>query len=453
MENIIKTWKIDIKELSKREILILDWAYWTEIQKKEIPENAWDKKTKWCNELLNKTSPKTIKEIHESYIKSWANIIKTNTFWTSPWTLQDYGLENNSYELSFEWAKIAKEACLEFNEDEELFVAWTIWPWSKIPSFDNISYDEMYEWYKEVARWLVDWWVDLFLLETCQDPLQIKVALHACQDVSKETPIMVSVTIEENSHMLVWTSVETIANILDWFDILSVWFNCGTWPKEITEHIEKLSKLTNVPISIHANAWMPKNIWGETVYPMESKEFSSLQNNFLNKGNVWILWWCCGTTPEHIKELKNKTCNIVKKSLSIGVATPLNNFVTSLFESVEFKKWEVLLIWERCNASGSKIFKKLIEEGNIEAAIEIAKKQIVNWASIIDINVAIPGLEENKIMINLIKEFRTKILAPLMIDSNSAHVIENALKLIWGKPIINSISLEDWEENLWIICE
>jgi 5-methyltetrahydrofolate--homocysteine methyltransferase len=123
MEKISQTQKTDIKELLKQKILILDWAYWTEIQKKEIPENAWNKKTEWCNELLNKTSPETIKEIHKSYIESWVNIIKTNTFWTSPWTLEDYWLENSSYDLSFAWAKIAKESCLESNVNEELFVA------------------------------------------------------------------------------------------------------------------------------------------------------------------------------------------------------------------------------------------------------------------------------------------------------------------------------------------
>jgi len=458
MEHINNYPKNDIRESLKQKVLILDWAMGTEIQKKEISKNAWDKKTDWCNEFLNITSPETIKEIHKSYIKAWANIIKTNTFWTSPWTLEDYGLENDAYSLSFAWAKLAKEACTENKKNNELFVAWTIWPGSKIPSFWDISYNEMYNWYWEVVRWLSEWGADIFLIETSQDPLQLKAALHACQDIDKDIPVMISVTIEENNAMLVWTWVETIAHILDWFDVLSVWFNCWTGPDEIKKHIEKFSKISNVPVSIHTNAWMPKNVWGETVYSMDSNNFSEKQSNFLDFKNVSILWGCCGTTPEHIKELKNQTCNYISNAVSTEGFNPLNtdktnNFVTSLYESVEFKKWQVLLIWERCNASWSKIFKEIIENWNIEKAIEIAKTQISAWANIIDVNVAIPGLDEKSIMIKIIKEFRTKILLPLMIDSNSPETIEEALKLIWGKPIINSVSLEDWEENLEIICK
>ena len=447
--------QIDIKQLLKQKVLILDWAMGTQLQKKELPKNAWDKKTEGCNELLNTSSEETIKNIHLDYIKSWANIIKTNTFWTSPWTLEEYGLENETYELSFAWARIAKEACLESSENEELFVAWTIWPGSKIPSFNDISYDEMYDWYKNVAKWLIQWWVDLFLLETCQDPLQIKVALHACLDISaelkKEIPVMVSITIEDNDHMLIWTDVETIANILDGFDILSVGFNCWTWPEEVAKHVDELSKLTNIPISIHANAWIPKNIGWKTIYPMEDKEFSSLQKEFLDKPNVWILGWCCWTTPEHIKKLREATCDNIW--VVIEHRENKNNFVSSLFKSVEFKSGEVLLIWERCNATGSRKFKEMIEGGDIEQAIEVAKQQIVSGASIIDINVEIPGLIENENMQKIIKEFRTKILLPLMIDSTNPDTIENALKLIGWKPIINSVNLENWEEDLEKICK
>jgi len=460
MERLEFNKKSNLEELLKQKVLILDWAMGTEIQKKEIPENAWDKKTQWCNELLNITAPNIIKEIHKDYIKAWANIIKTNTFWTSPWTLEDYELSDKAYELSFTWANIAKELCFESGIKGELFVAWTIWPGSKIPSFWDISYDKMYQGYREVVKWLSEWWVDIFLIETSQDPLQLKVALHACQDINKDIPIMISVTIEENNTMLVWTSVETIAHILDWFDVLSVWFNCWTWPDEVKKHIEKFSKISNVPVSIYTNAWIPENIWWRTVYPMDSKNFSKKQVNFLDFRNVSILWWCCWTTPKHIEELKNQTSSYISNVVSTEDFSPLNirlwdnnNFVTSLYESVEFKKWQVLLIWERCNASWSKIFREIIENGNIEKAIEIAKTQISDWANIIDVNVDIPGLDEKTNMRKIIKEFRTKILLPLMIDSNSPETIEEALKLIWAKPIINSVSLEDWEKNLEVICK
>ena len=225
-----------LKDLIKEKVIVIDGAMGTQIQNANIPKDAWEN-LEGCNELLNVTCKDIIANIHKEYLKAGADIIKTNTFGALPWVLDDYGIGERTYELALSGAQIVKDLCLEFSQtDKPRFCAGSLGPGTKLPSLGHISYDEMYEGYSKAVYGLIDGGVDVFLIETAQDPLQIKAALHACEEANRQKathiPIMVSVTIELSGTMLIGTDAETIATILEPFDILSLGFNCGTGPEQ-----------------------------------------------------------------------------------------------------------------------------------------------------------------------------------------------------------------------------
>ena len=247
-----------LQELIKEKILVIDGAMGTQIQALEISAAQWENK-EGCNELLNVTASDEISKIHRGYLLAGADIIKTNTFGALPWVLDDYGIGERAYELARAGVEIVKAACADFaTEQKPRFTAAAFGPGTKLPSLGHIGYDEMYEGYKEAARGAIDGGCDLFLIETAQDPLQIKAALHAITDAQTalhvKLPIMVSVTIELSGTMLIGTDATTIATILEPFDILSLGFNCGTGPEQVEKHVKTLSSVWSKPISVHANA-------------------------------------------------------------------------------------------------------------------------------------------------------------------------------------------------------
>ncbi len=209
----------------------------TQLQAANIKHEQWQyegEDLEGCNELLNETAQDVLRKIHDDYAASGANLLTTNTFGTMPWVLDEYGISHKAYELSRLGAQLVKESCLKFeDENSPRFVLGSVGPGTKLPSLGHIKYDEMYEGYKVVANGLADGGCDIFLLETCQDPLQIKAALHALNDSHPEIPVMVSVTIELTGTMLIGTDAQTIAAIMEPFNILSLGFNCEQDLKQV----------------------------------------------------------------------------------------------------------------------------------------------------------------------------------------------------------------------------
>ncbi len=439
----------NIKKLIAEKVLIMDGAMGTQIQALKIPDLVWEGKV-GCNELLNTTFSHEIYKIHRSYLIAGADLIKTNTFGAIPWVLDDYEIGEKSYELSRAGAEIVKKACDEFSTtDKPRFVVGSIGPGTKLPSLGHIKYDEMYEGYCQTAKGLADGGTDIFLLETCQDPLQIKSALHAAQDTAPHIPIMVSVTIELSGTMLIGTNTQSIATILEPFDILSLGFNCGTGPAQVKKHIKKLSEIWHKPISIHANAGLPQNRGGYTFYPMNPDEFSQLQNEFLEFNGVAILGGCCGTTPQHIAKLS--------ATVGVTVPSPPKGFhpksLASLFESVELVQAPApFLIGERSNATGSRAFRELLLAENYEGTLSVGQQQVRSGAHGIDISVGFAGRDETKDMNIIASLYAQKINLPLMIDSTQTKALERGLKCVGGKAIINSVNLEDGEKKFDQVC-
>ncbi|MFN3787636.1 MAG: homocysteine S-methyltransferase family protein, partial [Sulfurihydrogenibium azorense] len=336
---------MDLRSLIKERVLVIDGAMGTMIQSTIIPMSAWDGKV-GCNEILNITAPQIIQNIHEKYLQAGADIIKTNTFGVLPWVLEEYGIPDKAYELAKAGALLVKQLCDKYSTAEKpRFVAGSLGPGTKLPSLGHIDYDTMYEGYKVAAYGLIDGGVDVFLVETCQDPLQIKVALHALNDASKERrkdiPIMVSATIELTGTMLIGTDAQTLAAIMEPFDILTLGFNCGTGPDQVEQHLRKLSQVWKGYISVHANAGLPENRGGQTYYPMNAEEFAEKESKFLDIDGVAIVGGCCGTTPSHIKALYEKAVKLgnINAMLDLG-----NLYLKGAFGEIDLENAEKLFI-------------------------------------------------------------------------------------------------------------
>jgi 5-methyltetrahydrofolate--homocysteine methyltransferase len=440
----------------KNRPLIIDGAMGTQLQQREsdIPESAWEG-NEGCNELLNVTAPDVMRSIYSAYLTAGADLITTNTFGAFSWVLDEYGIGHRAYELSYAGAVLVKEMCNKFSTPQHpRYVLGSIGPGTKLPSLGHIHYDAMFEGYKECALGLIDGGCDIFLLETCQDPLQIKAAIHACEAANRERnrdlPIMVSVTIELSGTMLIGTDAQTITTILEPFNILSLGFNCGTGPEQVEKHVKTLSEVWGKPISVHANAGLPQNRGGYSYYPMGPDEFAAHQKRFLEYEGVSFLGGCCGTTPQHIRALVNTVSSIVPKKPCGSQPTSL----ASLFNTVALMQEPApLLIGERSNATGSKAFRELLLAEDYEGTLSVAQQQVRAGAHVLDVSVGFAGRDETRDMNQVISLYAQKIALPIMPDSTQTAALEEALKLIGGKPIINSVNLEDGIEKFDTVCQ
>ena len=441
-----------LDKIINERFLIIDGAMGTQIQNATIPAEAWGE-NEGCNELLNATAPEIILQIQKAYCEAGADIIKTNTFGAMDWVLDEYNLGHRAYELAKAGAIIAKEAASEYTHIKPRFIAGALGPGTKLPSLGHIDYDAMHKGYSEAARGLIDGGADLFLIETAQDPLQIKAALHAIFDTMEalhvKLPVMVSVTIELSGSMLIGTDAATIAAILEPFDIFSLGFNCGTGPEQVLPHVKTLSQNWAGIISVHANAGLPQNRGGMTFYPMGEVVFANEQAKFADIDGVAILGGCCGTTPQHIKAL-NFTLQNKKPKPPTGKGS---SSIASLFEAKTLVQTpSPFLVGERSNATGSKAFRELLLAQDFEGTLSVAGEQVRSGAHGLDVSVGFAGRDEAEDMRKIISLYTQKTPLPLMVDTTQLNALEAGLKCIGGRPIINSVNLEDGIEKFDKVC-
>ncbi|MEI0592781.1 homocysteine S-methyltransferase family protein [Brachyspira pilosicoli] len=454
-----------LKELIREQYLIIDGATGTELQKKEIKKEYWTfngNNIEGCNEILNITAPHIMKEIHIDYLNANANITKTNSFGAIPWVLSEYDIADKAYELAKQAAVIANEARDEYLKnpnskgdlDRDIFIAGSLGPGVKLPSLGQIGFDEIYSGYTLAARGLIEGGVDIILLETAQDVLQLKAAILAVNDtakkLNKDIPIMVSVTIEKEGTMLLGTDIETAYTILSNLDIFSIGMNCGTGPDMAMQHIKKLSEISCLPISIHSNAGLPENRDGKAYYSMTAEEFTDINSEFFNLSGLAFIGGCCGTTPKHIEALAKKVKGVKPKKTALEKQRA---YIASLFNSVSIKQEPApLMIGERSNATGSKIFRELMIAGDMDGMLDVGIKQVKSGSHAIDVNAAWAGRDEIEDITKIISAYVKQISLPLVIDAIKPDVIEAALKVYGGKPIINSANMEQGEEKFDAIC-
>lgn len=441
-----------LEKLSAEKYLILDGAMGTQIQEIGVPETAWENAA-GCNELLNVTAPEIIETIHRHYLEAGADIIKTNTFGCLPWVLDEFDQGHRNREFSRAGAAVAKKACDAFSTPEKpRFVAASLGPGTRLPSLGHMKFDEMKAGYADAAIGVIEGGADLILLETCQDPLQIKAALHgvyaAFDETGKKLPVMVSATIETGGAMLIGTNAATFAAIFEPFDLLSVGLNCGMGPDGVAKHLRALAHHTGKRVSIHSNAGLPLNVGGRTVYPMGPQEFARLQGELAELPGVCFLGGCCGTTPKHIAALAE---HLAGKKPHAPTGKKLYA-LASLFDYKPLFGEKLFWIGERANATGSKAFRELLLAENYEGTLTVAQEQVRAGAHGLDVSVGFAGRDEFKDTNEVVSRYALNIPLPLMVDSTKPEAIETGLKLIGGRPIINSANLEEGEPRFMRIA-
>ena len=409
-----------------------------------------------CNENLVLSSPNTVEQVHNSFLEAGCHVIETNTFGASSIVLDEYSISNKAYEINKKAAQIAQKCANLFSSiNTPRFVAGSIGPTTKLPTLGHISFDKLKDSYEEQINGLIDGGIDLLLIETCQDVLQIKSALSASQEVIKnrniELPIMISITMETTGTMLVGSDIASALTILEPYNIDILGLNCATGPVQMKEHIKYLAENSPFAISCIPNAGLPENIGGVAHYKLTPLELKMQLMNFIYDFNVQLIGGCCGTTPEHIKHLSSIIEEIVDKKINKRLPTVKTNFVpsaASIYNAVPYKQDNsILIVGERLNASGSKKVRELLNEDDWDGLVSIAKQQQKENAHILDVNVDYVGRDGVKDMKEITSRLVTNINLPLMIDSTEADKMESGLKTVGGKCIINSTNYEDGDDR------
>ncbi len=445
---IVENTKI-LKSLLQERLLFLDGAMGTQIMAlKPTIEDYGGPVFENCSEHLLVTHPEWIRDIHRHYLEAGADIIETNSFGSTPLVLAEFGIAGQAYDISRRAAEVAREAVDEFSDKSNpRFVAGAMGPTTKTMSVTGgVTFEDLLDSYRVQASGLIDGGSDLLLIETCQDTLNLKVALIACRDAMKSRdvrlPVMVSVTIEPMGTMLAGQGVEALLASLDHEDLLSVGLNCATGPTFMTDHIRTLSEESRTFISCYPNAGLP-DVDGN--YNETPEMIAGELRRFVEEGWLNIVGGCCGTTPEYIRAIRQTLGDLPPRPKpQLRPAARLSGIEVLQLDDPNSG---LMIVGERTNVIGSRAFKRLIREGDFEQASEIARRQVRSGAHLVDICTADPDGNELESMKSLISLVTRKVKVPIMIDSTDPVVIEEALKRLQGKAIINSVNMEDGEER------
>lgn len=406
-----------------------------------------------CSEVLVITRPDFIEEVHRSYFEAGADCIETNTFGANRVVLAEFGLELRCYEINHRAATIARILANKFSTKEwPRYVLGSMGPGTKLPSLGHIDYDTLEKSYTEQARGLLDGGVDALLLETHQDLLTMKACINGCREACRlsgrdDIAILAQVTIETTGTMLVGSDLYAAIVTLAAMEVDCIGINCATGPAEMAEHIKTLGENWPGLISVMPNAGLPLLVDGHAEYPLTPKELAYWQSRFIEEDGVNLIGGCCGTTPAHIAALRtmlNARHNSAPKKRSITLPIA----VASLYTAVPLRQENAIFaIGERSNANGSKKFRELLNAEDWDALTELGREQVKEGSHALDLCAAYVGRPEVADMKQLVNRYRSQITMPLMIDSTEIGVIKASLKLIGGKPIINSINFEEGEEK------
>ncbi len=457
-----------ILDLAKERILVLDGAMGTEIQDLKLDEAGyrgerfkdWPSDVKGNNDLLSLSQPDAIRQIHVDYLEAGADIVETNTFSSTTIAQADYGMEELAYELNFESAKLAREACdlVEARDPSRpRFAAGALGPTNRTasispdvnnPGYRAVTFDDLRIAYGEAARGLIMGGADILLVETIFDTLNAKAALFAIDEVFEELgrklPVMISGTITDLSgRTLSGQTPEGFWNSVRHTSPLTIGLNCALGAKEMRAHVAEIGRVADTLVCAYPNAGLP-NEFGE--YDESPEQTANFLREFAEAGLVNLVGGCCGTTPAHIRaiaaavegkaprQIPDVPRHMRLSGLEPFVLTPETNFVN---------------VGERTNVTGSARFRKLIKENDYSTALDVARSQVENGAQIIDVNMDEGLLDSEEAMVtflNLVAAEPDIARVPVMIDSSKWSVIEAGLKCVQGKSIVNSISLKEGEE-------
>jgi len=438
-----------LRRALEERVLFLDGAMGTQIHAADLELERDYLGLENCPEIINATRPEVIQRIHESYLEVGCDLVETNTFGGMPHVLSEFGLADRCRELNRKAALAARAACERHSTDARpRFVLGSMGPGTKLATLGQISYETLKGSYGEQARGLLEGGVDGFLIETCQDPLQIKAALNAIvrarEEARSEAAIFVSVTMEVTGAMLVGTEMAAAIALLDPYPIDVLGINCATGPREMSEHVRLLGQTCRKRIGVYPNAGLPQLVDGKPFYPLTPEELADWLRRFVDEDGLNLVGGCCGTTPAHLAA--------VTRALGQREPKPRKPAhqpqVASIYSAVPLlQDNSVLFVGERSNANGSKAFREHMIQGSIEQMVQMGREQVREGSHVLDVCTAYVGRDEVADMNKVVTRYRADISAPLMIDSTEVPVLDSALQLCGGRSIINSVNLEDGLER------
>jgi 5-methyltetrahydrofolate--homocysteine methyltransferase len=437
-------------EMLKEKVLVFDGATGTHLQGQNLTADDFGgEHLNGCNEYLVVSKPSAVEKVHRDYLEAGCDVIETDSFGSSSIVLAEYNLGDRAYELSRCSALIARTLARAYSTpDHPRFVAGSMGPTTKLPSLGHISFREMAASYKTQAAGLLDGGADLLCVETCQDVLQTKAALYGIfehfEEIRRRVPLIVSVTVESMGTMLLGTEITAALSTLEPFDVDVIGMNCATGPREMSDHVRALCGASPKPVFVMPNAGMPENIGGHAYYSLSPGEFVQFLSHFVKDLGVSVVGGCCGTTPTHIRQLVDAVGGLAPAARS-------PEFIPSASSLYQAAPLHVdpppVLVGERTNANGSKLFRDLLAKEDWEGIVAMGKEAVKEGAHMVDVCAAYVGRDERRDMHEIISRFNTQVPLPIVIDSTEVPVMEEALQLIGGKAIINSINLEDGENR------
>ena len=436
-------------EAINERVIVFDGAFGTFVQGLDLgPDDFGGASLEGCNEMLCLTRPDVIRRMHAAFLDVGVDALETASFGSFSTVLTEYDIPDQAYELNVSAARLARETANDYESDgRSRYVAGSIGPGTKLPSLGHIRFAELRDAYVEQARGLLVGGVDLFLIETCMDLLQIKAAMIACRRAmvaeGREVPIQVQVTMETTGRMLVGSEIGAALTAIGAMrpDVFGI--NCATGPAEMQEHLRYLSQYATMPISVLPNAGLPSVVDGRTHYDLTPEKLAEFHRHHVTDLGIGVVGGCCGTTPAHLKAVVDAVRGLAAPRRSALIEPS----VSSIYSSVPVKQDNsFLIIGERTNTNGSKAFRDAMIAGDWDNCTKMATEQIREGAHVLDVCVDYVGRDGVVDMDEIASRFGTQASVPLVLDSTEPQVMEAGLMHIGGRAILNSANLEDGEE-------
>lgn len=455
----------------EKKVLVFDGAMGTSLQVQNLTaEHFGGEQYNGCNDYLVISYPAAVEKVHRSFLEVGVDVIETNTFRSNRITMKEYGLQGRVIEINQTAASLARRLADEYSAHstqsstsnlqpstfnlQPRFVAGSIGPSGKLPStndpeLSNVTFDELADAFREQAVGLIQGGVDVLLIETSQDILEVKAAITGLHKAFDETqiylPIQAQVTLDTTGRMLLGTDINAALAILEGMGIDVIGLNCSTGPEHMREPIRFLGENSTLPVSCIPNAGLPLNVDGQAVYPLEPEPFAKDMYEFVTKYNISVVGGCCGTTPEHLRLLIQKLDSLPATKRPLRSTPQLASAMSAISMRQDPPP---TLLGERCNAQGSRKFKRLLLEEDYDGILEIAREQVEFGAHAIDISCAVTERpDEIELMRKVVKKLEMGVDVPLVIDTTELDVLEAALKTAPGRCLINSTHLESGREK------
>jgi 5-methyltetrahydrofolate--homocysteine methyltransferase len=443
----------DFLQTVKERVVVYDGAMGTNIQSRNPTlDDYWGKEN--CSEVLVLSRPDIIRDIHADFFRVGCDIVETDTFGGSRIVLTEFELADKVREINVKAAQLAREVAQQFStKDRPRFVAGSMGPTTKLPSLAHIGFEAMAAAYEEQAAALIEGGVDLLLIETCQDLLQAKIAtigvLEAMRKAGKRLPVAVQVTLQESGTMLLGTEIGAALTALEPFDVDILGLNCATGPKEMNDAVRYLALNSTKEISILPNAGLPFNEGGHAVYKLTPDELAEYHKHFVQDYGVRIVGGCCGTTPAHLKAVVDAVAGVEPAKREVKRVGAASSAYTTVPLDLEPKP---LIVAEEMNTTTRvEHFRNLVRGKKYDDILALAKKLVNDGSHMLDLCCAIVGEDEKGYITSILERIATRVPAPILVDSTEADVVEEALKRIPGRAIINSINLEDGEKRTSLV--